>query len=159
MSDTSPVHDEPAPGPVPAAAVPTGQSWGWFLAWVPIGAAWALAVVGAMSIGVLVAPVAALLTVGLLRLDRRRQGVLGLLSGAGLPFLLVAYLNRSGPGWSCSVDDSTTSCTDQFSPWPWLMIGVALVGAGVVLAERSRRRRERAQFDRLGQKPQFSCRF
>ena len=62
VSDTSPVHDEPAPGPVPAAAVPTGQSWGWFLAWVPIGAAWALAVVGAMSIGVLVAPVAALLT-------------------------------------------------------------------------------------------------
>ena len=132
MSGISPVHHEPAPAPAPTATVSTGPSWGWFLAWVPVGAAWGLSVVGAMSIGILVAPVAALLTGGLFLLDHGRRGVLGLLSGAGLPFLYVAYLNRGGPGWSCSQDGDTTSCSELFSPLPWLVIAAVLIGGGAV---------------------------
>ncbi len=50
----------------------------------------------------------------------------GMLTGAGLPFLYVAYINRGGT---------------SFSPWPWLVIGAALVPLGIVLYRRSRHQR------------------
>jgi hypothetical protein len=45
----------------------------------------------------------------------------GAITGAGLPFLYVAWINRE-PG--------------DFSPWPWLIIGLALMIVGVVAHQR-----------------------
>jgi hypothetical protein len=47
----------------------------------------------------------------------------GAITGAGLPFLYLAWVNRE-PG------DST--------PWPWLIIGVGLMATGLVAHRRQR---------------------
>lgn len=92
----------------------SASAWGWFAVWIVLG------VVLAVTLELVVfLPLSVLAALALARwLPRSRDHWEGLLTGAGLPFLLVAYLNRD-PGGS--------------SPWPWLVIGVALVVAGVVL--------------------------
>jgi hypothetical protein len=65
------------------------------------------------------------------------------LSGAGIVPLVVAWLNRDGPGDVCrAIGGAGSECTEEWSPWPWLAAGVVLVGAGVVVlsAATSRRR-------------------
>jgi hypothetical protein len=46
--------------------------------------------------------------------------------------LLVAYLNRGGPGNVCTTTATSQSCTTEWSPWPWLAAGLLLVAAGAV---------------------------
>ncbi len=111
----------------------------WFAAWSLIGALYALALLGAMTIGILILPVAVAATVFLGRHRPARAGLWGLVSGAGLPLMYVAYLNRDGPGTVCSAIPGGESCTDEWSPWPWLAIGLALLLAGVILFARRRR--------------------
>jgi membrane protein implicated in regulation of membrane protease activity len=92
---------------------------GWFLVWVVVGAA-----IGATLELVLFLPVTILVALAVARwLPRSRDAWEGAISGLGLPFLLVAYLNR-GPG--------------DLSPWPWLVVGLGLLIAGVLLHRRSR---------------------
>lgn len=110
---------------------------GWFWAWAAVGVVFALG----LDV-VFLLPFAGLLAVivGFHRGSRRHLE--GFMTGAGLPFLYVAYLNRQGPGTVCSTDGAGgTSCEDYLNPWPWLAIGVALVVGGIVLYERNRRRR------------------
>jgi hypothetical protein len=67
------------------------------------------------------------------------------LSGAGVLPLVVAWLNRDGPGDVCT-EWSGTQCaasTEEWSPWPWLAVGVVLVAAGVVLTTLAVRHRAR----------------
>jgi hypothetical protein len=93
-----------------------------------------------MTIGIFVLPVAIL--AGALLLCRRgvTSQVAGALSGAGAIPLYIGWLNRDGPGLICSpVGDSGESCVSQMSPWPWLLAGLALIVAGVVLFSRLRR--------------------
>jgi amino acid transporter len=109
------------------------SAWLWFAAWVAIGAAYAVALLGAMTIGLFVAPLAVAATVLITRHRRARVGLPGLLSGAGLPLVYVAWLNRDGPGTVCSVTrGGGSSCTDEWSPWPWLTVAVVLVVVGTV---------------------------
>ena len=73
-----------------------------------------------------------------------RQGLrpaqAGVVTGLGaLPFAL-AWLNRQGPGTVCS--DGVTgasACVVQSNPWPYVLVGVALVAVGVVMFRRLRR--------------------
>ena len=125
------------------AASGTGSStgWGWFLAWFGAGALVALAFLGALTIGIFVMPIAGALIVLLATRRNAFNGVAGLISGLGLPILLVAYFNREGPGNICTVTATSTSCTEEWSPWPWLLIGVAVVIVGVVVFVRSARGR------------------
>ena len=70
----------------------------WFWAWALVGCAAAL---GFVSLGVLVlAPVA---VIGLLMASRPaiRRSAFGPLTGAGVLFLYVAWLQRAGPGTTC----------------------------------------------------------
>jgi hypothetical protein len=67
-------------------------------------------------------------------------GMAGLISGAAAPLLYVAWLNRGGPGEVCTGDSRAISCTDEWSPWPFLAVAVVLVVAGVVLFGRQRGR-------------------
>ena len=125
------------------AASGTGSStgWGWFLAWFGAGALVASAFLGALTIGIFVLPIAGALIVLLATRRNAFNGVAGLISGLGLPILLVAYFNREGPGNICNITATSTSCTEEWSPWPWLLIGVAVVVVGVVVFVRSARGR------------------
>ncbi len=111
-----------------------------FIAWPVVGAALSLSVLGAMTIGIFILPFALLGLLALLKWGGNRKSSVGLISGAGLPFLYVAYLNRNGPGMVCNPSgNGGQSCEDEMSPWPWLLIGAVLVLTGVLLFVRSRR--------------------
>ena len=100
------------------------SSWGWFAGWVSLGV-----VIGVTLELVVFLPVSALVALAVARwLPQSRDHWEGVLTGIGLPFLYVAYINR-GPG--------------DFSPWPWLAIGIALTVAGVVLHQPRVRHRPR----------------
>jgi hypothetical protein len=118
--------------------VPAGA---WFVAWAIVGVGAALALLGAMTIGLFVAPVVGLAVVLLLRAKGSTSGVAGVLAGAAVPFWWVAYLNREGPGEICHANSGGTECTQEWSPWPWLVIGVVMVVVSVALFVRSARRR------------------
>ena len=82
------------------AESPRRQSveWGWFLAWVLVGAALAL---GTVSLGPLVVFPVLLVALGMLRREDARRSLAGLASGAGVLLLIAAFLNRDGPGTTC----------------------------------------------------------
>jgi hypothetical protein len=102
---------------------------------------WIWAVVGCFfAFGMLVLGPLALLPVAIVAAFRADRAALGLLTGAGLPFLWVAYLNRGGPGTTCWAHGATSGCGEQLDPLPWLAIGLALVTAGVAAFSRARRR-------------------
>lgn len=91
----------------------------WFWAWAFVGAVLA---VGLDVIVVL--PVGLLLAVPLAVSPYRRRFWAGTLTGAGGPFLFVAYLQWQPGG---------------LSPWPWLLIGVCLICAGFVVDRNENR--------------------
>jgi hypothetical protein len=113
----------------PAAA----RSWAWFGAWFLLGTVWMFALVAILSIGPYVIPLAAVATVLLARRSSGRPGRPGLVSGLGAPVLYVAYLNRRGPGEVCTVFTRGSSCAQLWDPWPWLIVGLAFVAAGIVM--------------------------
>ena len=97
----------------------------WFAAWTVVGVLYVLVIVAAFTIFAVVAlPLAVLGTAWLVR--ARRPGAAGVLSGLGLPLLLVAFINRTG---------------SSLSPWPWLAAGLVLVAAGLVVQLWIRSRR------------------
>jgi hypothetical protein len=102
-------------------------SCGWFWAWVPIGSA---GVVGLISLGYLTLAPAIAIGALILRSAAARGSVSGLLTGAGLPLLLVAFLNRDGPGTTCWHTGTSAGCDQHLNPLPWLLLGLALVVVG-----------------------------
>lgn len=115
------------------AASATRAGWAWFLAWLAVGAAYALSVLGMMTIGIFVLPIAVIATVILATRRHATDGLAGLSPGVGLALLYIAFLNRAGPGTICTANSGGgTTCVEQWSPWPWLVFGVALVVGGAV---------------------------
>jgi hypothetical protein len=125
------VTDAPDATNHPDHAYGKGRDVMWFGVWSVIGAAYALAMIGAMTIGVFA-------TVFTGRRRRAAVGLPGLVSGAAFPLLYVAYLNREEPGTVCTATRGGQSCTDEWSPWPWLAIAVALLVAGAIVFVRRR---------------------
>jgi hypothetical protein len=66
-----------------------------------------------------------------------RRSAWGLLSGAGVILLVVAWVNRAGPGTTCWHTANGGGCDQHLTPIPWLIMGIALL-AGGVLGQRSR---------------------
>jgi hypothetical protein len=111
-----------------------------FLLWALVGAGMSLGLLGAMTIGVFVLPVALLAGGLLLWRNGMTSSAAGALSGAGVIPVYVSWLNRDGPGFICtSSGASGEQCVDEWSPWPWLVAGLAFVSAGVILFRRLRR--------------------
>jgi hypothetical protein len=111
----------------PAPRVSHSARCGWFWAWVAVGA---LGAIGLVSLGpVALAPA---LTAGVLmaRMPAAREAVSGLLTGAGFPLLLVAYVQRDGPGTTCFQTATSAGCDQHLNPLPWLVLGLVFVAAG-----------------------------
>jgi hypothetical protein len=81
-----------------ARPVARARPWVYFAVWSLTGATGAACLVGILSIGLFVLPVALAATVLLARRWSSRSGLAGLVAGLALPLLYVALLNRSGPG-------------------------------------------------------------
>ena len=107
------------------------RRWAWFLGGLLAGAGLAVGLLGALTIGIFVLPFAVALVV--LLAIRHPEGLIGAISGLGLPLLYVAYLNRDGPGTICTRSAGGTSCTDEWAPLPWLLAGLILVALGIVV--------------------------
>ena len=109
-------------------------AWVWFVAWIFVGITFVFALLGAMTIGVFVLPVACGLAVFVATRRGSSAGIPGLISGASLPLFYVAYLNRDGPGNVCrSFADGGSACSEEWSPLPWLFIGVVWLLVGVAV--------------------------
>jgi hypothetical protein len=103
--------------------------WTGFIAWMGVGAVVSLSTLIWPTVGLLI-----LATVTVVAVSRpsTRRGASGGLAGAGLPLLYVAWVNRSGPGNICTYTPTSTSCGQQYDPWPWLIAGLVLITVGIV---------------------------
>ena len=108
--------------------------WAWFAAWMVIGVGFGLLVSVA---GLVTGPLSAIVTLLLWRREDARRSVAGLISGAGLVPLYVAFGNRGGPGQDCWHTATSSGCTELMNPWPWLVAGLLLVASGLIAALRS----------------------
>jgi hypothetical protein len=109
--------------------------WGWFVVWSLVGA---VAAIGFISLGPLALLIAMFAGVSLVTSSRARRSAWGLLSGAGLISLLIAYLQRDGPGTTCyRTATGGGGCDEHLDPRPWLIVGVVLVVLGVVAQSRT----------------------
>jgi hypothetical protein len=107
--------------------------WGWFFVWTLLGSAAAL---GAISLGPLLILPVALLGVVLWRRPMVRRSACGLLAGAGILLLYVAWVQRDGPGTTCWHTATASGCDQHLNPLPWLVLGIVLVVAGFVAHAR-----------------------
>jgi hypothetical protein len=114
-----------------------------FALWAAVGSGGVLGVLTAPTIGLFVLPVAVAIAAALAW--RRRVGLAGpgILTGLGLLPCYLAYLNRGGPGTVCTATATGGTCTQEWSPWPWLGVGLCLVVAGAALQVRTSRRQTR----------------
>jgi hypothetical protein len=115
-------------------------SYGSFVAWMGVGAGTCLALLTALTIGpVLLVAVVVALVVLIRRPGGVGEGVNGVVSGVGVVLLAIAYLNRHGPGEYCETSATEQRCTSEWSPWPWLVVGLLLLAGGVLLFRRAGR--------------------
>ncbi|MFL6080345.1 MAG: hypothetical protein ACJ714_10495 [Ornithinibacter sp.] len=107
--------------------------------WGVVGALVAFGVAGLATIGLfLLALAVVLVAVAFAVPALRRPSVPGVLVGLSTAPLFIAWLNRGGPGTVCTTAADSTSCADQWSPWPFVAVGLLLAGAGVVLLVSAR---------------------
>lgn len=125
------------------AARASGRPAPWtYLWWAATGALIGFGVVSLLTIGVfLLAGAAVLLVAGFSLPAARKGGHVGALAGASLAPLYIAWLNRQGPGTVCEALRDGTRCEDQWSPWPFLAAGLALLAVAVGVGVRSSRER------------------
>jgi hypothetical protein len=108
--------------------------------WGSIGALLGFGIAGLASIGVFLLPVAlVLLVVAVLVPALRSPATPGLLIGLSAAPLFIAWLNRDGPGLVCTRSGTTTTCVDEWSPWPFVATGVLLAVGGLGLLVHGRR--------------------
>ncbi|MCS0603377.1 hypothetical protein NX794_19470 [Streptomyces sp. LP11] len=117
--------------------------WGWFLGWLAVGACGATGLATVVSAGLALALVAAG-AAGLLVWRGPRNAIAGLATGLAVPLLYLAYLNRGGPGTVCHAVPGGQTCTDEYTPVPFLAIGCVLFCAGFLLFATLGRRADTA---------------
>jgi hypothetical protein len=106
------------------------RDWVWFLVWAAVGCAAGFASIS--FIWLFFAPLALAVVALLIWRRALSRSAIGFVSGLGVTSLIVAYLNRKGPG-TVSWHTATASGSDTYlDPRPWLVAGVVLVAAGVV---------------------------
>jgi len=118
-------------------SVRPARAWLWFAVWAGVGCAAGMA---SLVIQIMVAPLALIAIVLLVWSRSLSRSALGLVSGVGAASLVVAWVQRRGPG-TVTWHTATASGADTYlDPRPWLVAGLLLAGAGVVAFALSRRR-------------------
>lgn len=107
-------------------------NWGWFLGWLVLGACVAVGLAAILTVGLVLLLLAAVAAGFLLR-KGPRNAIAGSLTGLALPLFYLAYLNRSGPGTVCHATSGGQTCTDEYTPIPFLVCGVILFAAGFLI--------------------------
>ena len=107
----------------------TRPTWTGFVLWVLAGAGLALATI---SFSVLILVAVAIAVVVLATRRTHVKSAFGLVTGVGVLFLYVAFVQRQGPGTVCWETATASGCDEYLNPWPWLVIGLVLVCVGVV---------------------------
>ncbi|MEU0024246.1 hypothetical protein [Streptomyces sp. NPDC006335] len=113
--------------------------WGWFLTWLLVGACAGIGLAAILTVGAALLVAAAVAAVLLLRAGPARA-VVGAVSGPALPLFYLAYLNRGGPGEVCHAVTGGQSCTEEYTPVPFLVAGALLLAVGIVLHAATGRR-------------------
>jgi len=112
-----------------------------YVAWALVGAFVGLGVLSLMTSGVVFLLAALILLVICLLLPAfRNKSAAAVVSGLGLPFLYLAWLNREGPGEVCEQTDTSVLCYDTWSPWPFLVVGLVIIAIGIVLVRLGHRK-------------------
>jgi hypothetical protein len=113
-----------------------------FWVWAVVGLGFGFAI---SAIGIFTVPASLLATIVLLTQPRLRQATFGILVGIGAVLLLVAYLNREGPGKVCHTFSNGFECAEGLpDPRRWLAVGLVFIAAGIAghfFAARMRLRR------------------
>jgi hypothetical protein len=117
-----------------------GTRWVWFAAWAALGCLLAL---GTLSLWIFLAPLTVVAVLILIAKRRVSRAAFGLLTGIGAVCLLVAFLNRRGPGVVAWHSATSAGADEYLDPRPWLAAGLVLAGIG--LAAFLCRRRDRAR--------------
>ena len=133
---TSPNQGQLSDPPAGQAHAPHAMTCVWFWAWAAVGALATLS----LDLGALTALPALLLGALVATLGDRRQGpVSGFTTGAGLPLLWVAYVQRQGPGTTCWHTATSAGCDQHLNPLPWLIVGITLALTGLIDQTRHNR--------------------
>ena len=118
----------------------SGDSGASYAGWCVAGAGLSLGVLSLLTIGPFVLLVTFALCGWMLWRQGFGAGMAGIVTGAAVPLLYVAWLNRDGPGQVCTRTAISESCGDEWSPWPLLAAAVVLVVVGIVMFAVLRRR-------------------
>jgi hypothetical protein len=108
----------------------------WFWTWALVGAGASL---GVVSLGLLALAPVVLMGSLLATNPAAHRPAAGLLTGAGLLLIYVAWLQRAGPGVTCWHTATASGCDEHLNPVPWLLGGLVMFVAGIV-AQASRDR-------------------
>ena len=103
-------------------------SWAGFVLWAIIGGLFGFATISFIVVAFL--PAIALLIVAITRKNLIPSGW-GVLAGIGAVSLFVAYVQRKGPGTVCWQAGTASGCDEYLNPWPWLIVGLAMVAVAV----------------------------
>jgi hypothetical protein len=118
-----------------------GDSFPAFLGWGVVGVGGAAGVLSLLTVGPFVLLLTLMLAGVLLWRVNFGWSMAGIISGAAVPVFYVAWLNRRGPGDVCtSLPGGGQDCTDEWSPWPFVVVGLVLLVAGLVVFVRQRHR-------------------
>jgi hypothetical protein len=113
-------------------------AWSGFCAWAFFGTVAAFG----LLIGGTIAVLPILLGVWLLATrPSLRRSWFGVMTGAGVTLLYIAYVQRRGPGTTCWQTATAAGCDEHLNPLPWLIAGAALVLLGFIAQARRMRGR------------------
>lgn len=135
----SPVSEPPGRGR--GASAGPAPWWAYGL-WVGVGVLFGLGLAAILTIGVLLLAAGVVLAaVALSRRAARNASAIAVVCGVGAVPLYLAWLNRGGPGNVCHVEQASEICIQEWSPWPFLAVGIVIVVAGLYLARAAARER------------------
>ena len=113
-------------------------AYGW---WLAVGLLAGIGIAGLLTVGIVFLVAAVVLgAVGVAVPALRSRAVVVVPAGLAVVPAYLAWLNRDGPGSVCETSAGGVTCTDEWTPWPFVAAAALLVAVAVVLVMVVRRR-------------------